>query len=286
MIVNNWKPIDPAVEKKARVSRWDTYSSPLPAAAPRMRSRSPPPPPIISSSSHSSRSHHSSSTANGNQHSISTHSTTSSHRASHSSSVDYASSTTSHSSRLPAATSTLPRSIPPLPSSLPARPLPFLPSTVPPPPERLIKPAHTRDYRVMYDPATDPAPVKKGKELVYRYDGKGVDSVVDPRNATSQSKRDREKAIKSRLVAGRNLVSVTYIVRFSFLFLLSQFSSRNSFSLIADLVFASISGIRIRSDHRRRFLRLLFLSRDSQVQLRQINYIVILRRTDESKRKR
>ena len=38
---------------------------------------------------------------------------------------------------------------------------------------------------MQYDPDTDASSVKKGKEIVYRYDGAGVETVEDPRKSTS-----------------------------------------------------------------------------------------------------
>ncbi|CEQ39531.1 SPOSA6832_01052 [Sporobolomyces salmonicolor] len=65
------------------------------------------------------------------------------------------------------------------------------------PPPFFYKSLGTKDFRVLYDPATDPNPVKKGKEVVYRYDGEGVkEKPKDPRRA-------EDPAEKAKLEKGR-----------------------------------------------------------------------------------
>ncbi|GAA5858176.1 hypothetical protein JCM1840_001072 [Sporobolomyces johnsonii] len=76
------------------------------------------------------------------------------------------------------------------------------------PPPFFYKSLGTKDFRVLYDPATDPNPVKKGKEVVYRYDGEGVeDKPKDPRKtedpaekAKLEKRRRREPLVKELAV--------------------------------------------------------------------------------------
>jgi hypothetical protein len=77
----------------------------------------------------------------------------------------------------------------------------------------------TRDFRVEYDPSLDPSPVKKGKEVLYRYDGAGLEgTVTDPRKATDQATLDRLKKVRTH--ASRELTVISYTV--STLILLSE----------------------------------------------------------------
>ncbi|KAM0753347.1 hypothetical protein T439DRAFT_379041 [Meredithblackwellia eburnea MCA 4105] len=74
-----------------------------------------------------------------------------------------------------------------------------------------IRPAGARDYFVLYDPVLDKSPVKKGKELVYRYNGDGiVERPTDPRKSSSPAVVERLAKIKSRAKHARSLTSVTY----------------------------------------------------------------------------
>ncbi|GAA5873999.1 hypothetical protein JCM8547_001597 [Rhodosporidiobolus lusitaniae] len=52
-------------------------------------------------------------------------------------------------------------------------------------PAFFYKPLDAKDFRVLYDPALDPGPIKKGKEVLERFDGEGVASegVKDPRRS-------------------------------------------------------------------------------------------------------
>ena len=109
-------------------------------------------------------------------------------------------------------------------SELPRRPQPTLPHRPPPPaldnrrpppaapiPPDFYKPLGTRDSRVLYDPTLDPSPVKKGKEVIYRFEGEGVEGVpADPRKATDQAATDQKKKSRSLLV--RELGVMTYEV--------------------------------------------------------------------------
>ncbi|GAA5893919.1 histone methyltransferase SET1 [Sporobolomyces salmoneus] len=110
----------------------------------------------------------------------------------------------SRSSKSPNSTRTsLPSTNNPLNGSLPSR------SRLPPSatqsaikdkfPPFFYKPLNTKDYRVMYDPALDQNPVKKGKEVVRRYDGEKYEGKVeDPRkNPDPNRKKRREWLVKS-----------------------------------------------------------------------------------------
>ncbi|ORY89323.1 hypothetical protein BCR35DRAFT_300456 [Leucosporidium creatinivorum] len=66
----------------------------------------------------------------------------------------------------------------------------------------------TKDYKVEYDPETDPSSVKKGKEVIYRYDGAGVELVEDPRKSSSPAIVSKLQQVKEK--AAKPLHAVTY----------------------------------------------------------------------------
>ncbi|GAA5947927.1 hypothetical protein JCM3765_007032 [Sporobolomyces pararoseus] len=73
-------------------------------------------------------------------------------------------------------------------------------SQPPPPPKQekcppfFYKTLGMKDYKVIYDPALDPSPVKKGKEVVRRYDGEKFDGKVeDPRKSAEAKDNTRKK---------------------------------------------------------------------------------------------
>ena len=69
-------------------------------------------------------------------------------------------------------------------------------------PRDWYKPKGTKDYKVVYDPLTDAGSIKKGKDLVYRYDGDGVQGkVVDPRTTKSMHKSSKTRTLLVDTVA-------------------------------------------------------------------------------------
>ncbi|GAA5982768.1 hypothetical protein JCM5350_006241 [Sporobolomyces pararoseus] len=73
-------------------------------------------------------------------------------------------------------------------------------SQPPPPPQQekfppfFYKTLGMKDYKVIYDPALDPNPVKKGKEVVKRYDGEKFEGKVeDPRKSAEAKDNTRKK---------------------------------------------------------------------------------------------
>lgn len=106
---------------------------------------------------------------------------------------------------------------PPTPSSSASAP-PFYSTVQPlspeskkkeePLPPNWYKTKGTKDYKVVYDPLTDSGPVKKGKDLIYRYDGEGItERVVDPRLNKSS-----HKSSKSRTLLVDSVALLTYAV--------------------------------------------------------------------------
>ncbi|GAA6040167.1 hypothetical protein JCM8097_004160 [Rhodosporidiobolus ruineniae] len=123
---------------------------------------------------------------------------------------------------------------PPPPSSAPPPPPP---SSAPPPPPTAAPPrppstSYTlkrrssfnklppffyktlgaKDFRVQYDPTLDPNPVKKGKEVVKRFDGEGVEkeSVRDPRKTDKPEEVARLEKRRQRGPFMQDLAVVTY----------------------------------------------------------------------------
>ncbi|GAA5925607.1 histone methyltransferase SET1 [Sporobolomyces koalae] len=61
-------------------------------------------------------------------------------------------------------------------------------------PPFFYKSLNTKDYKVLYDPSLDTNPVKKGKDVVYRWDGaKCEDRVTDPRTRTEPLDKTKKK---------------------------------------------------------------------------------------------
>lgn len=82
-----------------------------------------------------------------------------------------------------------------------------------PPDAASVRPPGTEDLRVMYDPALDAGPIKKGKEIVYRKNGAGLDDVpTDPRKATDRPTLERVARTQKFVKYGRRLVKVDYAV--------------------------------------------------------------------------
>jgi hypothetical protein len=71
----------------------------------------------------------------------------------------------------------------------------------------------------MYDPTLDPNPIKKGKEVVHRFDGEGVtEAAKDPRKTEDPEKLAKIQMRMQRGPYMKNLAVVTYSVRFFRLF--------------------------------------------------------------------
>lgn len=83
-------------------------------------------------------------------------------------------------------------------------------SAHPPPDPFFYKSLGTKDFRAEYDPETDPSPLKKGKEVVYRYDGEGVEAVEDPRRASSSQAAAKLKVVREN--ASKPLSVIAYAV--------------------------------------------------------------------------
>lgn len=111
-------------------------------------------------------------------------------------------STSTESSRYPPHPTSLPPAVPPAPLSSTARASRF-------------KPTGTRDYRVLYDPVCDSSVVKKGKEIVYRYDGDGIaeGGVVDPRSRASTTNGGGRGKERGGSAKRRKLNRLSYNVR-------------------------------------------------------------------------
>lgn len=109
----------------------------------------------------------------------------------------------------------LPSTSRPTPSPAPAPAPPPRPAPRPPPPAIkeppfFYKPLKSRDFRVTYDPALDRNPIKKGKQVVQRWDGEGVEEEPkDPRKAAGTSEAKKPK--KGQLM--RKVAVVSYNVR-------------------------------------------------------------------------
>lgn len=83
---------------------------------------------------------------------------------------------------------------------IPSASIPRPPPVAPIPPDH-YKPSGTKDYIIIYDRALDNEAVKSGKELVYRYDGEGIEALpTDPRKNTDRSTLEKLSRAKSRLV--------------------------------------------------------------------------------------
>lgn len=100
----------------------------------------------------------------------------------------------------------LPRPPPHAPAALRAPPV----AAAPPLDPFFYKSLGTQDYRLEYDPETDPSSVKKGKEKIYRYDGAGVELVEDPRKSTSAAVVSKLQQVREK--AARPLHTVSYAV--------------------------------------------------------------------------
>ncbi|GAA5975940.1 hypothetical protein JCM11641_002844 [Rhodosporidiobolus odoratus] len=85
------------------------------------------------------------------------------------------------------------------------------PSTFNKLPAFFYKTLGAKDYRVMYDPALDPNPIKKGKEVIKRYDGEGVkEEVKDPRKTEDPAEKAKLEKKKQRGPFMRELGVLTY----------------------------------------------------------------------------
>ncbi|GEM07126.1 histone-lysine N-methyltransferase SETD1 [Rhodotorula toruloides] len=81
------------------------------------------------------------------------------------------------------------------------------------PPPFFYKPLGAKDYRVLYDPALDPNPIKKGKEVVKRVDGKGLAADAgarDPRRTTDPEQLKKLEARRRKGPLMRKLGIITY----------------------------------------------------------------------------
>ncbi|KAK4335387.1 Histone-lysine N-methyltransferase, H3 lysine-4 specific [Rhodotorula toruloides] len=81
------------------------------------------------------------------------------------------------------------------------------------PPPFFYKPLNTKDYRVLYDPALDPNPIKKGKEVVKRVDGDGLADDAgarDPRRTTDPEQLKKLEARRRKGPLMRKLGVITY----------------------------------------------------------------------------
>lgn len=77
------------------------------------------------------------------------------------------------------------------------------------------KPRGTKDFKVIYDPSIDPSPVKRGKEVISRYDGEGVVEIPsDPRKAADRSLGG---VSKSHVRSIKEPLAVYYTVSLDFL---------------------------------------------------------------------
>lgn len=216
---SNWKVIEPEVDAKRR-SRWDapiiqngtsstTPTSTTSSATTRLRSRSPVHSPLLNGNPlHSSQY---SSHATNHQSTVPSYSST--YQSNPAASIASSSIVSSSIPRVSRFDKTVPTHFPPTTSTF--APVPPDPSLSRPTP-RPHRPEGARDYKVEYDPATDPSSAKKGKEIVYRFNGEGVGEVKDPRNATSQARKEREKALRPRIEAGKRLTILSYNVSFDF----------------------------------------------------------------------
>ncbi|GAA5820126.1 hypothetical protein JCM11251_005494 [Rhodosporidiobolus azoricus] len=79
-------------------------------------------------------------------------------------------------------------------------------------PAFFYKPLGAKDFRVLYDPTLDPNPIKKGKELQYRYDGEGVpdEPAKDPRKAESAEEKAKLEKRQARGPLMKQLGVITY----------------------------------------------------------------------------